>query len=176
MNRLIDPKSRFPELDLPLVTGGRFDLHESASPDKFTLLVVYRGLHCPKCKDQLQEIDPRVKALSSQGYNIVAASMDTKDRAKTTVIEWDIKDLPVAHDMSLLTAKSLGLFISDGREGSKEPTIFSEPGLFVIKPDGSLYAQYLQNTPFGRPDFEDIIQGLEFVIANDYPVRGASVA
>ncbi len=176
MPELINPKSRVPELDLPLVGGGQFDLHETSSPEKFTIIVAYRGLHCPKCKAQLQEIDPRVSELKTKGYSILAISMDGEERAVKAVTDWDLKNIPVAYDMGLLTAKAWGLFISDKHKGSEEPDLFSEPGLFVIKPDGSLYAEYIQNTPFGRPPLDDIIQGLEFVVKHDYPVRGTSVA
>lgn len=176
MPELINPQSRVPELDIPLVGGGQYDLHSDTPPEKFTILVAYRGLHCPKCKAQLQDIDPMVSELKSKGYNILAVSMDGEERAAKAVAEWDLLNIPVGYDMGLLTAKEWGLFISDKREGSEEPDLFSEPGLFVIKPDGSLYAEYIQNTPFGRPPLNDIIQGLEFVVEHDYPVRGTSVA
>lgn len=176
MPKLITPKSRFPDFDFPLVAGERFDLQDMDPPEAFTVIVAYRGLHCPKCKAQLQDIDPMVRALSSKGYRVVAVSMDSETRVKQTVKDWELKNIPVAYDMGLLSAKSFGLFISDKREGSEEPDIFSEPGIFVIKPDGSLYAQYIQNTPFGRPPLGDIIDGLEFVREHDYPTRGTSVA
>ena len=176
MPTLIEPLSRFPDFDLPLVSGEGFDLHKMPSPEKFTVIVAYRGLHCPKCRGQLQAIEPKVKDLEAQGYKIVAVSMDGKEKAEETVKTWELKDLPLAYDMGLLMAKSLGLFISDQREGSAEPKLFSEPGLFVIKPDGSLYAEYIQNTPFGRPPLGEIIAGLEFVVKNDYPTRGTSTA
>lgn len=80
-----------------------------------------------------------------------------------------------AYGLELMDAKSLGLFISDSIS-DKEPHIFSEPGVFVVRPDGTLYAEYIQNTSFGRPDMEDILGGLNFVVKNDYPTRGASVA
>lgn len=176
MPELINPRSRVPELDVPLVGGGQFDLHNDSSPEKFTIVVAYRGLHCPKCRDQLQAIEPIASNLKSKGYNLIAVSMDGQERAEKAAKHWDLKDLPVGYDMGLLSAKEWGLFISDQREGSDEPKLFSEPGLFVVKPDGSLYAEYIQNTPFGRPPLDDIISGLEFVVKHDYPVRGTSVA
>lgn len=175
MPELINPQSRVPDMDLPLIQGGRFDIHEM-TPETFTLVIAYRGLHCPKCKDQLQRIDPKVEDLKSRGYEIVAVSMDNEERARKTQSDWEIENLPIAYNMGLLMAKSWGLFISDQREGSEEPKLFSEPGLFVVKPDGSLYAQYIQNTPFGRPPLDDVISGLEFVVEHDYPTRGTSVA
>lgn len=176
MPNLINPKSRFPDLVVPVIGGDDFNLHVDFPREKFTVIVAYRGLHCPKCRDQLQAIEPLAADLAEQGYRLIAISMDPEEKAAAAVEEWGLKDLAVGYDMGLLKARSLGLFISDQREGSKEPKIFSEPGLFVVKPDGTLYAEYIQNTPFGRPPLGDIISGLEFVLENDYPVRGTSTA
>lgn len=174
MPQLLNPKSQLPTLDVPLVGGDRFVLADS-NPDYFQLVVIYRGVHCPKCKKQLQEIDAKVADIRADGMDVVAISMDDEERAKKAVKEWDIENLPIGYDLSLLTAKELGLFLSDSIS-DKEPKIFSEPALFVVKPDGALYAEYVQNTPFGRPDLEDLLSGMKFAAENKYPTRGTSVA
>ena len=38
------PRTQVPALDVPLVAGGRWSM-ETRRPDKFTLLVFYRGFH-----------------------------------------------------------------------------------------------------------------------------------
>ena len=53
-----------------------------------------------------------------------------------------------------------------------EPDLFLEPGLFMIRPDGTLYFASVQTMPFARPAFGDILKAVDFVIANDYPARG----
>lgn len=174
MPTLMTPKSKIPTIDVPLVSGGRFNMAE-ASPENFQIIVAYRGLHCPKCMTQLQAIDSLVADVRADGHDIVAVSMDSEERAQQAKKDWDIKDLPIAHSLELLKAKSLGLFISDSIS-DKEPHLFSEPGVFVVYPDGTLYAEIVQNTPFGRPDMQDILNGLNFVVKNDYPTRGTSVA
>jgi peroxiredoxin len=168
------PKSKVPTIELPLVSGGTFNMAE-ASPENFQIIVAYRGLHCPKCKAQLKAIEPLVADIRADGHDIVAISMDTEERAQQAKTDWELEDLPIAHSLELLDAKSLGLFISDSIS-DKEPKIFSEPGVFVVRPDGTLYAEIVQNTPFGRPDMEEIVEGLNFVVKNDYPTRGTSVA
>ena len=175
MPALLNPLSHVPELNQPLLEGGAFNIRDS-EPEKFTIIVAYRGVHCPKCAAQLKAIDPMVGDLRAQGYDIVAVSMDDETRAQKAKNAWDISNLPIAYDMGLLTAKSWGLFISDARPDSDEPDLFSEPGIFVVAPDGALYAEYVQNTPFGRPPLDDVLAGLEFVSENGYPTRGTSTA
>ena len=59
--------------------------------------------------------------------------------------------------------------------GVEEPALFSEPGLFLIRPDRTLYFASVQTMPFARPHFADILAALDFVIAKNYPARGEVV-
>ena len=45
------PRQPVPKLSVPLVGGGRFDL-DTETPEKFILIVFYRGLHCPQCRKE----------------------------------------------------------------------------------------------------------------------------
>lgn len=65
----------------------------------------------------------------------------------------------------------MGLFISSAIE-SKEPERFAEPGLFLVRPDATLYAVSIQTMPFARPSFKQLASALDFVIKEDYPARG----
>ena len=53
-----------------------------------------------------------------------------------------------------------------------EPERFPEPGLFLVRPDHTLYFASVQTMPFARPEFKDILQAIAFVIEKDYPARG----
>jgi peroxiredoxin len=45
---------------------------------RFSLIVFYRGLHCPICRKQLAEIDKRIVDLKAAGIGpVVAVSMET---------------------------------------------------------------------------------------------------
>ena len=50
--------------------------------------------------------------------------------------------------------------------------MFAEPGLFLIRPDLTLYAASVQTMPFARPAFADVLNAVEFVTKNNYPARG----
>lgn len=165
------PRQPAPALDLPLVGGGRFDL-AAAKPQQFTLVVVYRGVHCPQCKKQLSELDSRLGELRAVGVDeVVAVSGDELERAERAVREWGLDDLRVGYDMDEATMRSWGLYVSTGLTDT-EPATFSEPGLFLVRPDASLYSAHLQSTPFARPRLDDLLTALEFVRAKDYPARG----
>ena len=73
----------------------------------------------------------------------------------------------------ILIRPANGVFTS--RPRYEEPAIFSEPGLFLVRPDGTLYFGTVQTMPFARPAFDQILGALDFVIAKGYPARGEVV-
>ncbi len=168
---MLTPGQKVPTLDLPLTIDARFELSKQ-SPEAFTMLVFYRGKHCPMCKGQLEEIGGRLSDFTERGINVFAVSMDNEERAMVAHNDWNTHDLPLAWNLSEEKAREFGLFISEKRPDSEEPDRFSEPGLFLVKPDGELYFQVVQNAPFTRPPLDDLLQGIDYVLKSDYPTRG----
>ena len=86
------------------------------------------------------------------------------------------KNLRFGYDLSLGKAKEWGLYISTSRGktsiGIEEPALFSEPGLFMVTPEKTLYYSSTQTMPFVRPHFSELVSALDFAIANNYPARG----
>lgn len=168
------PRTQPPALTLPLVQGGTTDdLSLGTGADgRFTLMVFYRGLHCPVCRKQLREIDDQLDALREAGVGrVVAISMDTLKRATLAVEEWELTRLPIAHGLSEAEAREWGLFISSGFKKG-EPEMFSEPGMFILDSDNTVFWSTVSSMPFGRMPVSAIIHGLEYVTENDYPARG----
>ncbi|WP_378172536.1 peroxiredoxin-like family protein [Aquimarina sp. SS2-1] len=164
------PRKKVPELKLQLINDTTWKLSEQ-NPDNFILLVFYRGLHCPICKKQLEELTNKLDDFVERGVNIIAISCDTEERAKKTADKWRIPSLPIGYEMTIDTARDWGLYISTAKD-DKEPDHFSEPGLFLIKPDQTLYFSSVQTMPFARPQLDDIINAIDYILKNDYPARG----
>jgi hypothetical protein len=84
--------------------------------------------------------------------------------------------LRFGHSLSLAVARQWGLYISASRGKSSanidEPSLFSEPGVFLVRPDGTLYYGAVQTMPFARPLFSELLQAIDFAITKDYPARG----
>ena len=170
---MLIPNQKTPDLDLPLTIDARFELSHQ-TPDKFSMLVFYRGKHCPICKKYLEELGGRLDEFTSRGISPFAISMDSEERAMVSHEEWDTHDLPLAHSLSEDAAREWGLYISEKRPDSEEPDRFSEPGLFIVRPDRTLYFAQVQSAPFTRPSLDELLQGLDFVMEKDYPARGTA--
>lgn len=172
------PRQNVPDMTVPLVGGGEWSVGK-AKGDPFTMIVVYRGLHCPICKGYIGGLEKMLDKFHEKGVEVVTVSTDDGDRAARAVKDWGLDKLPVGHSLSLDTARRWGLYVSTGRgptsAGVDEPARFAEPGLFFIRPDKTLYFASTQTMPFARPKFEEILPAIDFVVANDYPARGEVV-
>ncbi|HZC75184.1 MAG TPA: peroxiredoxin-like family protein [Gaiellaceae bacterium] len=165
----IKPREHAPELAVDLVGGGRWRLDEQ-QPETFTMVVFYRGLHCPVCRAQLSELNRRLDDLTGRGITVIAISGDTRERAERTVAEWHLDRLTIGYGLSEETARAFGLFLSRAIKDD-EPARFSEPGLFLIRPDGTVYYEAINSMPLGRPHLDDVISMIDAAKA-DYPARG----
>ncbi|MEO1168716.1 MAG: peroxiredoxin-like family protein [Pseudomonadota bacterium] len=168
------PDNPVPALSLPLVGGGTFDLTESDA-ENFTLLVFYRGLHCPICKMQLNDLQDHLGKLQERGVRTVAVSMDSEERAEQSKDDWGLGKLDMAYGMDEATARSFGLYISTAISDT-EPDTFSEPGLMLVRPDGNLYMASVQSIPFTRPPLDQLLTGIDYALNKDYPARGTKPA
>ena len=166
----IRPTEVAPEVDLPLVGGGRLLLADRR-PERFTMVVFNRGLHCPVCRAQLAELDRRLDELTKRGIEVVSISGESAERAAAMREDWGIREVPLAYGLSEAQMRAWGLFVSRGRN-EEEPPIFNEPALFLLKPDRSVYYEAILSMPVGRPRLDDLLHGIDFWAAHDYPARG----
>ena len=173
---MLIPRQNAPNLAVGTLESGCFDL-TAETPSRMTLICFYRGFHCPVCSNYLKELDRLTPAFADRGVTTIAISSDTEDRARR--MSQKIEFRPPAYwllGLELSDAREWGLYISASRGessiGIEEPALFSEPGVFLVKPDHSIYYLAVQSMAFARPNFLEIIQALDFVIKNDYPARG----
>ncbi|MEP0549035.1 MAG: peroxiredoxin-like family protein [Rhodothermales bacterium] len=164
------PRRPAPSLTVDLVGGGSWSLADQ-EPEQFTLLVFYRGLHCPVCKDYLQTLTDLQADYAERGVDVVAVSMDSEVRARKARMDWDLGDFPLGYDLDAATARAWGLWLSTAIKDA-EPDLFSEPGLFLVRPDGELYYAAVNSMPFGRPHLPSFLKSVDFILENDYPARG----
>jgi peroxiredoxin len=172
---MIVPRQKAPELIIETLDHGRFNL-ATEKPERLTLVCFYRGLHCPVCTNYLKELERLTPAFAQRGVETIAISSDGELRARQMVEKIAAKNLRVGYGLELSAAREWGLSISTSRGKSsiniEEPPMFSEPGVFLIKPDHTIYYLSIQSMPFVRPNFGEMVQAVDYIIKNDYPARG----
>ena len=172
---MLIPRRKVPGLVVDTLDHGRFDLASETS-ERGTVVCLYRGLHCPICATYLTELEKRAPEFAER---TIAISPDDAERARGMADKISATALRIGYGLTLAKAREWGLYISTGRGmtsiGIEEPALFSEPGLFMINADQTLYYGSVQTMPFVRPHFSELLGALDFAIAKNYPARGEYV-
>lgn len=137
----------------------------------WTLLVVYRGRHCPRCKKYLTTLNDMRQEWHDAGFDIAVVSADPVEKAQADQAEFGW-NFDLGYDLSEDQMSTLGVYVSDPLSASETDRRFAEPGIFVIRSDGSLLLIAISNGPSARPDLAELLDGMKFTKNNDRPPRG----
>lgn len=172
---MLIPRRPVPALRLDTLAHESYELASDA-PERFSMVVFYRGLHCPVCAKYLLELGRLLPEFEKRGVKVIAVSSDDAGRAGEMAAKVQAPALRFGYGLALSNAREWGLYISTSRGktsiGIEEPALFSEPGVFIVRPDGTLYFGQVQTMPFARPHFDELLAAIDFAISKDYPARG----
>lgn len=172
---MVIPRQKTPPLTVETLSHDRFDIAND-NPERFTLVAFYRGLHCPICANYLKELEELAPEFDARGVKTIAISADQHERARGMAEKIAAENLRIGYGLPLSAAREWGLYISTSRGvssvGIEELKLFPEPGIFLVRPDQTLYCASIQTMPFARPRLADILKSVDFVIEKDYPARG----
>ncbi|MEM8655165.1 MAG: redoxin domain-containing protein [Pseudomonadota bacterium] len=140
--------------------------------DRWTMLFVYRGRHCPRCKRFLNRLDAMLSDWTA-AMDVIVVSADTQDKARLDQTEFGWR-FDLGYGLTEDQMRGLGLYVSEPLSDAETVGRFAEPGAFGIRPDGTLMLVDISNGPAARPDLVELLDGMIFNIDNDRPVRGTA--
>lgn len=152
------------------VDGGTRQI--GGAKDRWSMLVVYRGRHCPRCKRYLNKLSGMLDAWTAK-MDVIVVSADTQEKALADRSEFGWQ-FDLCYGLTEEQMRGLGLYISDPLSEAETADRFAEPGTFALRPDGTLMLVDISNGPAARPDLEELLDGMIFNIDNDRPVRGTA--
>lgn len=175
MATAVKPGDKFPITQAQLLVGGTLDFAALLEGSAGLLLVVYRGKQCGYCKAQLGEIEKCYEEFSKRNIRVLAISADTIERAQMTQEELSLSNLKIAYGLDLDLARQCGLYISQRRKEVEMP-FFSEPGIFLIRPDKTLETAWVSSFAFPRQPLDGIVEAIDFFLKIDpsLPPRGSA--
>ncbi|WP_420861871.1 redoxin domain-containing protein [Algirhabdus cladophorae] len=159
------------EMSFPVV-GQDNTLTIGQSKDRWTMLFVYRGKHCPRCKRFLNKLNAVLGAWQEQ-MDVIVVSADTAEKAAADKAEFGW-DFDLCYGMTEAQMRGLGLYVSTPLSEAETTGVFAEPGAFAIRPNGTLMLVDISNGPAALPDLEELLDGMIFNITNDRPERGTA--
>jgi peroxiredoxin len=107
----VRPTQPAPDLTVPLLRGETYRLSDQR-PRLFAMVVFFRGLHCPVCRAQLNELEHRLGELEERGIDVIAVSGETLERTTQLAQEWKLERLNLAYGLTEEQMRAWGLFIS----------------------------------------------------------------
>ncbi|MEQ6202487.1 redoxin domain-containing protein [Sulfitobacter sp. HNIBRBA2951] len=140
--------------------------------DRWTMLFVYRGKHCPRCKRFLNKLNAVLPAWTDV-MDVVVVSSDTEEKAAADMAEFGW-DFDLCYGLTEPQMRALGLYVSSPLSEAETTDLFAEPGAFAIRPNGTLMLVDISNGPAARPDLEELLDGMKFNIDSDRPERGTA--
>ena len=161
-----------PRFTFETLNGGVWG-SRSPSAGMFRLLVIYRGMWCPFCKEQLQELNALHDSFTDAGVTPVAVSADTRARAEISRNEYALDQLRIGYEMPIGVAREMGVFISAGIK-SKEMPLFCEPACFLLNAENQIQAAWIASNAFARTRMREVRRYIGFLTAHpDRAPRGS---
>jgi hypothetical protein len=156
--RGVRPRESAPDLTVPLLRGGTNHLTDQR-PRTFTMVVFFRGLHCPVCRAQLTELNRRLGELEQAGIDVmpsaarpVSARPSLPRTAGSSVARW-----PTGSPKPRCEP---GGCSSPAQSTTSSPRS-QRAGLFLIAPDHTVYYESILSMPVGRPRLDDLLGGAD---------------
>ncbi len=172
---MLVPRKTVPALAVATLDHGHYDLQDEA-PQTFSLVVFYRGYHCPICAKYLLELGRLLPEYTQRGVSVIAISADGEARGREMARKINMPALRMGYALPLAVARAWGLYITQGHGktsiGIEEPPMFSEPAVYLVRPDRTLYYGAVQTMPFARPHFDELLTSIDFAVQRNYPARG----
>lgn len=163
------PGEKLAPMQFPKLGGGVLEI--GGTRENWTLFVVYRGKHCPRCKAYLNTLDAMAADWADAGIDIAVVSADPEEKAKADLEEFGW-GFPLGYGMNEDQMHQLGLYVSDPLSPDETDRRFAEPGVFVLWPDGTQFLIAISNGPSARPDLAQLLDGMIFSQRMNRPPRG----
>lgn len=156
-------------MSIPRLGGGEIVI--GGARENWSLVIIYRGKHCPRCKKYLNILNDMRQEWHAAGFDIMVASADPVEKAQADLdaFGWDFD---LGYDLSEPQMAALGLYVTEPLSDAETDRRFAEPGCFVIRPDGSVLLISISNGPSARPELNELLDGMIFTKENDRPPRG----
>ena len=159
----------FPIFEVPKIGGGTVKI--GGDTDGWTLLIVYRGKHCGRCKNYLNKLERTYSKWEKAGFAVKCISADPLEKVEDDIAKFGWT-FDIGYDLQEPQMRAMGLYVSDPLSSQETDRRFAEPGIFCLRPDGTAQIIAISNGPAARPDLDELLDGMIFTIENDRPVRG----
>ena len=124
------PGSILKPMTFPNVNGGEITV--GGQKENWTLLVVYRGKHCPRCKKYLNILNGMRNDWADAGFDIAVVSADSLEKAQADQAEFGW-EFDMGYGLSEDQMATLGVYVTEPLSPQEADSRFAEPGTFTAR-------------------------------------------
>jgi peroxiredoxin len=148
----------FPNLEIAAVGGGILNLPAEFA-GSYGVVLIYRGYWCPFCNEQIAAFAGATEALTKEGINVVAFSVDGEASTKEFIDKHQIP-FKMGHSAEIDTVKT-----ATGAYDNHHPVRghFLENTGFVLAPNGAVLNAVYSSRAIGRLVPNDVIRLVAFM-------------
>ncbi|MBX2833865.1 MAG: peroxiredoxin family protein [Micavibrio sp.] len=133
---------------------------ENLKGEKGLVLVFVRSVDwCPYCQKQLIELNPHMKDINDQGYNLAALSYDTIEKQNSFAEKNDI-DFTLLSDQNSEVIKAFNILNTDIEPKTSYYGV-PHPTIYIIDNEGTIQAVLAEDGYKARPSIEAIMNAIE---------------
>ena len=160
-----------PQITVSLIDGNKFTTGTNTG---WQIVYIYRGKHCPLCRQFLTELNESLDQLTEMGVDFVAVSADSSEQAleQSSTEKWKFK---VGYGLAPEDMQTLGVYVTEPLSNEDVHHVFAEPAFYIINPERNMHVISLTTAPIIRADVKSLIIGLKFTIKNDIGPRGTVI-
>ncbi|TLS38784.1 peroxiredoxin family protein [Pseudalkalibacillus caeni] len=166
------PGDKAPDFSLVDTGGNLFQFHEHIeSENRWHLIVFFRGSWCPVCNAQLKELQENLGTFEELDTHVLTISSDGIDHLRGMKQEHNL-EFPVLSDPDLVAIDSFGVFYQREEKALYDDHgSHGEPAVFILDEAGTVMAEFIQTSPFGRPDIDGLRKTIKYIRKNKVSVR-----
>ncbi|GFZ79990.1 hypothetical protein GCM10011403_23850 [Pseudohongiella nitratireducens] len=151
--------SKLPPINAPDQNGNPLSLSDLTGPNGLVLVLSRSFDWCPYCIGQLQdlvEVAPRFKEM---GLGVATMTYDTFEHLQAAEVDYGTT-FPLLRDEDTKHFMAMGVLNTEYEPGSRAYGI-PYPGIFLLRPDGTIHAKFAEEDYRVRPAFELVMEAAQ---------------
>lgn len=151
--------SKIPPINAPDQNGDHQSLSDLAGPNGLVLVLSRSFDWCPYCISQLQDLVEVAPQFREQGLGVATMTYDSFDHLQAAEVDYETS-FPLLRDEDTKHFSAMGILNTEYEPGSRAYGI-PYPGIFLLRPDGTIHAKFAEEDYRVRPAFELVMDAAQ---------------
>lgn len=151
--------SKIPPINAPDQNGNSLTLSDVTGPNGLVLVLSRSFDWCPYCISQLQDLVEMAPEFRQQGLGVATMTYDSFEHLQAAEVDYGTT-FPLLRDEETQHFSALGVLNTEYEPGSRAYGI-PYPGIFLLRPDGTIHAKFAEEDYRVRPAFELVMEAAQ---------------